>query len=229
MSKKMVLLVLAIGATYGADVRPVMLSQKDFAVPVMTDGGTGFLPGRDMILDVTSANPQLKKSRFAVVYDPRTTVYAWLSNYVFEDDSDTPRYSDAFARSILTYSGEKRLSLFWLVSPKIVVVDSAKTAASLDDAVEKALKEDRDLETEMEYSMTHPHNERPDWKRLKVVPFGDLGQDFFAPPLSAIDGPVKLLDFQRKDGHFEATIQGQWKARIVFDDDYKVTTKVRVK
>jgi hypothetical protein len=228
MTKAIVLVTLAIGASYGADVHPVALSQRDFAVPVITDGGTGFLPGRDMILDVTSANPKLKRSRLAVVYDPHTTVYAWLSNYVFEGDSDTPRYCDAFAGSILTYSGEKWLSLFWLVSPRLVVVDSTKTAKSLDDAVEKALKEDRESETDVEFRMTHPQKEQVSWKRLKSVPFGNLGEDFFTPPLSPVSGRARLLDFQRKDGHFEATIQGQWKERIIFDDDYKVITKVRL-
>lgn len=232
MTNKIMLIILVLSTAYGADVRPVTMSQKDFAVPVMTDTGTGFLLGREMILDITSANPGLKRSLFAVVYDPRTTLYVWHSNYVFEGDSDKMRFSDQFASSILTYSGESRISLFWLVSPKIVVVDSTKTAKSLDHAVEKALGEDRDMETEMDHNIihpTHPHKERADWKRLKFVPFGDLGQDFFAPPLSPINGPVRLLDFQRRDGHFEAIVQGQWKERIVFDDDYKVITKTRLK
>jgi hypothetical protein len=227
IAKMLGIFLAAAYATWGAEVHPSPLTRHDFAAPVFTDHGSGFVPGRRMTLDIVSANPKLRKTIFMLIYDPETTRYLWDSEYVPDGFPDN---LPPIPEGNFIYSGSARLTSFWIVAPKIVVLESQKTAGSLDEAEQKALSEKRVVESEMEQMMTSKTPvERPDAKRVKFVPFGDLGEEFFSPPLSARAGPVKLLDLVRKGNHWEATIQGQWKERLDIDDNYKVIGKEQIK
>jgi hypothetical protein len=220
------LALLTIGVGFSDD--QLAYSKHEFAVPVITDHGDSFISGREAIIDVKSSNPNFQRADFVVLYDKRTSCFIWHLTPIFPRDTPSLSYWRSFSKGLFAYAGDQRIVLFSLSSPRIVVLASASTAESFDEAEQRSLVAARALLAEMSRPPEPGLREREDLKRLIFISFADLGQDFFAPPLSVVNGPLEILSVARRDDKWEVTIRGQWTERLIINSDFKIASKERI-
>ncbi len=205
-------------AAFADEIRPIATTQTDRAIPAATGSGDVQLAAREVQVEIVRTDAKNSKGALLVLFDRSSGLFAkrftWIPNY----PGRIPLLEGFLAESKV-YLTSDRIVFFTNADGAIYIREFSGKATSLDDAEAKALSESvgdlTDYVTKATggpaFSLDH-----------------HLGQDFSIPPRSSFRSPAKLVDVSRRDSKWEITVVGRWKAKVVLNDKYEVTSTERI-
>ena len=107
-----------------------------------------------------------------------------------------------------------------IADPSLSILESAQRAGTLAEAEAKTLHAVAERLPSLENSAA-----RPDEIVIVTLP---LNRDFFAPRPSAGPQWAKVFQASRTEGKWEIIVEGQWRAKVLLDDRYKVLATERL-
>jgi hypothetical protein len=213
------LLTVVVHLLASADeIHPDAATRTDRALPAITGAGDVQLAAREVQVEIVRPDVKNSKGALLVVFDQSSGLFArrftWIPNYpgripLLENFS-------SYSRIYLT---SDRLVLFTNTEGGIYIREFSGKATSLDDAESKALNDSVGDLTDYVAKVTQGPGFSFDHH---------LGQDFSFAPRSSFRGQTKLVDVSRRDGKWEITVVGRWKARVILTDKFEVTATERV-
>lgn len=218
---KNILLLVAVAhlSALADEIRPLAATRTDRAIAAATATGDVQLAVREVQVEVVRRNSKDSKGALLIIFDSATGTFArrfsWIPNY----PGRIPLLENLLSYSKV-YVTSDHIVLFTKVDGGIQIRESAEKARSLDDAEAKALNDSvTDLTDYVEKATRGP-----------VVSFDrHLGEDFSLAPASSFRSPTKLLEVSRRDGKWEITVLGRWKAKMVLTDKFEVDATERLK
>jgi hypothetical protein len=180
--------------------------------------GEAILPARYLLADRPSSNSTTRTYGLFVIVDTSTERFQWM---LLEPPSGMPEglIRQGFEGGALAaHTSPDGVVIFNVGPGRLNILDAPGQARDLEDAETKALKA----------AAQAPGSELGEMSpRWRTVPL--LGLDgFWALPLHANSGPLKILAVSRQEDGWNVLIEGQWKEMITLDGKYQLLKMQRV-
>jgi hypothetical protein len=209
--------------SWGADLKPQASESRARTFALKTGQGEQTqISVREALVTGKRADGGRVRGNLVVVFNPATNLFVWDFAAVPDEVKALYQIDEIEARRRLVYADSTRLALFTVTVPPIDVYlrEASERAANADDADAKALRR----ASEQYESMRSDYM----YGRRKVSLFKDLGYPFITPEHDVMSSRAKFNSVALIGGNWELVIEGQWKERIVLNDEFKLLGHERV-
>ncbi len=208
-----------IAAAQNSSIQPIASTRVNKAIDAYSNTGDVVLAAREMLVDLKMPSGRVGKGGFLILFDPTGGYYFWSLDWDPSNHSMRSMIDNIRTRP---YVARDRLAIIYVVLHSVVVQESTRKAATMDAAEAKSLEEAKaqlgDFETPTKVWATY--------RQISLIQA--IGDDFLAPPMSSIFGPVTILNIVQQEGKWHITLEGQWKAELILNDKYEVVDKQRL-
>lgn len=212
--KRLLLFLFSLIPTVSAQFIPEEASRASQAFNAFTRSGKSTTQARELLVQAWNYEGRPVKGDLFVLFDPQTHYYLWM--YAENRARPDERHMTGFLTwGASVYITDKALALMYISPPNLQIRESSRKASTIDDAERQAISA-----LNAQANLIGRNGLWP-WPP-KLVHLPNLDAAFFAPPMSAADGPVKIVSISPTSEGLDVTIEGQWQVKLTLSASYEI-------
>jgi hypothetical protein len=190
-----------------------MMSLQSETIRLSTPAAEKTAEATERFVDITLAKGRVRGA-VVVFFEPKTRLFSWV--FAFAGDGSRPDLLGRYRQSSLLYLVDEQLVFFTVREQSLAVRISTERAASLSDAVSKAVASAEARKSELvkpELLFRGPD-------LAAYVSLKEIEPDFFLLKNNAAPAPpLEVIAASFADGKWEVTLKGPNKDRVVLTLD----------